>query len=361
MYFFLLMIWFHFTVTVNGNFENNNVLQRRNPGKLSETLEKTLEKLFVVRYGAIKDVNPGVSLRFPPARNNEEAKTRNWQGRIPAVTDTKMIVAWNSLMISGLARAYIVFRKPIYLQLATKAANFILKHQFLNGRFHRLNYAGEATLLAQSEDYAFFMKALLDLHQATLLMVNGHGEMGIGQEKREGEEGKVDWLENAIALQAEFDKYLWSVELDGYFNAASDGSQDLIVRERSYQDNATPSANGIAIANLVRLSLITDNLHYLDLATKALKAFRGIMNQSPQACPSMFSALDWYKNSTLIRTRTTQINTLISEYLPSVMFAEMSNLPDGTVGLVCQGLKCLPAPDNLEKLLQQLQQSQIRG
>ncbi|PAX60004.1 thioredoxin domain-containing protein [Brunnivagina elsteri] len=345
-----------FTVTVNGNFENSNVLQRRNSGKLSETLEKTLEKLFVVRYGAIKDVNsdvnPDVIVTFPPARNNQEAKTRNWQGRIPAVTDTKMIVAWNSLMISGLARAYIVFRKPIYLELATKAANFILKHQFLNGRFHRLNYAGEATVFAQSEDYAFFLKALLDLHQATLLT-------GIVTENREGE--KIDWLENAISLQNEFDKYLWSVELGGYFNAASDGSQDLIVRERSYQDNATPSANGIAIANLVRLSLITDNLHYLDLATKALKAFRGIMNQSPQACPSMFSALDWYKNSTLIRTSTTQINTLISEYLPSVMFAEMSNLPDGTVGLVCQGLKCLPAPDNLEKLLQQLQQSQIRG
>lgn len=344
-----------FTVTVNGNFENNNVLQRRNPGKLSETLEKTLEKLFVARYGAIKDE----ILIFPPARNNQEAKTINWEGRIPAVTDTKMIVAWNSLMISGLARAYIVFREPIYLQLATKAANFILNHQFLNGRFHRLNYAGEATLLAQSEDYAFFIKALLDLHQATLLMVYGHGAMGIGQEKRE--EGKIDWLKNAIALQEEFDKYLWSVELGGYFNAASDKSKDLIVRERSYQDNATPSANGIAIANLVRLSLITDNLHYLDLAEKSLKAFRGIMNQAPQACPSLFSALDWYRNSTLIRTSTTQINALISEYLPSVMFAEMPNLPDGTVGLVCQGLKCLPAPENLEKLLQQVQQSQTRG
>jgi uncharacterized protein len=344
-----------FTVTVNGNFENNNVLQRRHPGKLSETLEKTLQKLFVVRYGLTKDA---IST-FPPAHNNKEAKTINWQGRIPAVTDTKMIVAWNSLMISGLARAYVVFRKPIYLQLATKAANFILNHQFINGRFQRLNYAGEATLLAQSEDYAFFIKALLDLHQATLAR------------KEEGKENLTTsptssysldyWLESAIALQEQFDKYLWSVELGGYFNAASDGSQDLIVRERSYQDNATPSANGIAIANLVRLSLITDNLGYLNLAEKALKAFRDVMNQAPQACPSLFSALDWYRNSTLIRTNIQQINTIISEFLPSVMFAEMANLPEGSVGLVCQGLKCLPAPENLEKLLQQLQQSQTRG
>ncbi len=77
---------------------------------------------------------------FPPARNNQEAKTDNWPGRIPSVTDTKMIVAWNSLMISGLARAAGVFQEPLYLELAARAANFIFDHQFVDGRFHRLNY-----------------------------------------------------------------------------------------------------------------------------------------------------------------------------------------------------------------------------
>jgi len=57
-------------------------------------------------YGAIEALET-----FPPARNNQEAKTHKWPGRIPPVTDTKMIVAWNSLMISGLARAYGVFRQ----------------------------------------------------------------------------------------------------------------------------------------------------------------------------------------------------------------------------------------------------------
>ncbi|MGH7999243.1 MAG: thioredoxin domain-containing protein, partial [Brasilonema sp.] len=106
-----------FTVTPNGNFESQNVLQRRNVGKLSETQERTLAKLFAVRYGA----EPEFVETFPPARNNQEAKTGNWKGRIPAVTDTKMIVAWNSLMISGLARAYAVFQQPEYLELAAKA------------------------------------------------------------------------------------------------------------------------------------------------------------------------------------------------------------------------------------------------
>ncbi|PLZ98592.1 thioredoxin domain-containing protein [Fischerella thermalis CCMEE 5268] len=326
-----------FTVTANGNFESKNVLQRRRSGELSATVETALKKLFVARYGA----TPESLETFPPARNNQEAKSRHWPGRIPAVTDTKMIVAWNSLMISGLARAYAVFREPVYLELATTAADFIVNHQFLDGRFHRLNYENQPTVLAQSEDYAFFIKALLDLQTCS------------------PEQNK--WLERAIALQEEFDEYLWSVELGGYYNTSSDASQDLIVRERSYVDNATPSANGVAIANLVRLALFTDNLRYLDLAEQGLNAFRSVMNSTPQACPSLFTALDWYRNSTLIRTTTEQIHSLMSQYLPSVVFAVASKLPENSVGLVCQGLKCLPAASSLEQMLQQVRQSQVRG
>ncbi|MEH2305510.1 thioredoxin domain-containing protein [Nostoc sp.] len=326
-----------FTVTSNGNFEGRNVLQRRNSGKLSATLETALSKLFIVRYGVSSE-----SLEtFPPARNNQEAKTTNWPGRIPSVTDTKMIVAWNSLMISGLAKAAGVFQEPSYLELAAQAANFILENQFVNGRFQRLNYQGEPTVLAQSEDYAFFIKALLDLQASN------------PEHKR--------WLEKAIAIQDEFNEFLWSVELGGYNNTSSDSSQDLIVRERSYTDNATPSANGIAIANLVRLALLTDNLDYLDLAELGLKAFKSVMHRAPQACPSLFTALDWYRNSTLIRSTTEQINSLIPKFLPASVFAITSDLPEGSVGLVCQGLKCLAPAENVEHLLQQVEKSQNRG
>lgn len=327
-----------FTVTPNGNFEGQNVLQRGNVGQLRTTLEVALGKLFTARYGTPADA----LLTFPPARDNQEAKTTNWLGRIPPVTDTKMIVAWNSLMISGLARAAAAFHEPEYCQIAIEAANFIWEHQFVDGRFHRLNYEGEPTVLAQSEDYALFIKALLDLHQTQ----NPQQSL---------------WLEKAIALQTEFNEFLWSVELGGYFNTASDASQDLIVRERSYADNATPSANGIAIANLVRLALLTDDLHYLDLAESGLKAFDSVMQQAPQACPSLFTALDWYRNCTLIRTSSEQINFLIPKYLPTAVFNVVSNLPADSVGLVCQGLKCLPSAGNIEQLWQQVQQSQTRG
>ncbi len=157
-----------FDITTNGNFEGNIVLQRTRNEELSDSLEQALDKLFTVRYGkSIAQVST-----FSPAKNNHEAKSNNWSGRIPPVTDTKGILAWNSLMISGLARAFAVFRDETHLdlsvnlQLAISAVEFILENQWIEDRLQRLNYDGVATIPAQSEDYAFLIKAILELHNA---------------------------------------------------------------------------------------------------------------------------------------------------------------------------------------------------
>jgi hypothetical protein len=333
-----------FTVTPKGNFEGKNVLQRLHPGKLSDTLEVALGKLFTVRYGTTSEELE----TFPPARNNQEAKTKNWRGRIPPVTDTKMIVAWNSLMISGLARAYGVFKHESYLDLAARAANFILDNQWVDGRFQRLNYEGQAAVMAQSEDYALFIKSLLDLHQASL-------------SRGEGLPLASFWLEKAIKVQEEFDEFLWSVELGGYYNTAGDTSSQLIVRERSYADNATPSANGVAIANLARLALLTEDLSYLDRAEQGLQAFSSVMESAPQACPSLFTALDWYRHCTLVRSSPEKLASLISQYLPACVFALADDLPAASVGLVCQGLSCLSPAQSIDELQEQIRQSQTRA
>lgn len=329
-----------FTVSRSGNFEGKNVLQRRHPGKLTETVETALAKLFAVRYGD----HPDTVKTFPPARNNQEAKNDCWPGRIPAVTDTKMIVAWNSLMISGLARAAAVFGNSEYLELAVKAADFILDNQWIDARFHRLNYDGETAVMAQSEDYALFIKALLDLHQGSLSVV--------------AESDK--WLQKALEVQVEFDEFLWSLELGGYYNTAKDTSSDLLVRERSYIDNATPAANGIAIASLVRLALLGPNLEYLDRAEQGLQAFSSIIQDSPQACPSLLAALDWYQHSTLIRTAPDQISGLISQYYPTAVCQIEADLPEGVIGLVCECLTCKEPAKSQERLLAEIQHSQTR-
>ncbi|MEG4111477.1 MULTISPECIES: thioredoxin domain-containing protein [unclassified Microcoleus] len=337
-----------FTVSRSGNFEGQNVLQRRHPGKLSDTVESALAKLFQVRYGG----NPDTVKTFPPARNNQEAKNDSWPGRIPAVTDTKMIAAWNSLMISGLARAAAVFGNWEYLELAVTTANFILDNQWTDGRFQRLNYDGQSAVTAQSEDYALFVKALLDLHQASLTL-------GKGEEAKQLPNSQF-WLEKAVQVQEEFDEFLWSVELGGYYNTAKDASEDLLVRERSYIDNATPAANGIAIASLVRLALLEQNLEYLDRAQQGLQAFSSIVQDAPQACPSLLSAIDWYQHSTLIRTTPDRISGLISQYYPTAVCQIEADLLEGVIGLVCECLTCKEPAKSQERLLEEILQSQTR-
>ncbi|MGB3535793.1 MAG: thioredoxin domain-containing protein [Microcoleaceae cyanobacterium] len=331
-----------FNITKSGNFEGKIVLQRTNAEAFTSNIETILSKLFAVRYGDF----PDNIVTFEPACDNTEAKTKAWPGRIPAVTDTKMIVAWNSLMISGLARAATVFQQSEYLELASVAADFILNHQWLNERLHRVNYDGEVAVLAQSEDYALFIKALIDLHQASVSLEDSNTQK---------------WWGNAVKVQAEFDEFLWSLEVGGYYNTATDTGADLLMRERSYTDNATPAANGIAIVNLVRLFLLTEDLRYLDKAERGLEAFSSVMQESSQSCPSLFLALDWYRNNTLVKTDAEQINYLISQYLPVAILKNDPTLTAGMMGLVCQGLQCKKPAQNIDEMQQQLITSQTRA
>jgi uncharacterized protein YyaL (SSP411 family) len=219
--------------------------------------------------------------------------------------------------------------------MAAMAAQFILDHQWVEGRFHRLNYDGKPDVLAQSEDYALFIKALLDL-----------------------EDGTGEWLQPAVRVQEEFDEFLWSVELGGYYN--TDARSDLVLRERSFEDNATPSANGIAVSNLVRLFLLTEALSYLDRAEQTLQSFSQAMQQAPQACPSLFAALDWFQNATLIRTNASQCAQLSRQYLPTAVCRVTNDLPAGVTGLICQGLNCQEPARSDVQLQEQLHQSLVR-
>lgn len=320
-----------FTVTAQGNFEGHNVLQRSNSETPSDELNQGLDKLFAIRYGqARKEIDT-----FPPAKNNQEAKTKKWLGRIPPVTDTKAIAAWNGLMISGLAKAYGVFKKQSYLDLAINAVQFILDNQWQGERFQRLNYDGVATVAAQSEDYALLIKALLDLQTAC--------------------PSNTQWLEKAIKIQEEFDELLWSIEIGGYYNNSSDAGKELLVRERSYMDNATPAANGIAIANLVRLALLTDNLEYLDQAQQGLQVFSSVMEKSPTACPTLFTALDWFLHGTSVKTSREHLDQLSSYFLPTTVFRVETDLPNNAIALVCQGSSCLEPATSIEQVLEQIQ------
>jgi uncharacterized protein len=296
-----------FFVTPKGNFEGKIVLQRRKGGLLDTETEKCLAQLFAVR-----------------------------KNRIPPATDTKLVVAWNALVISGLARASEVFDDEEYLDTAAQAAEFILANQWTGEVFYRVNYDGTPAIPAKAEDFALFIKALLDLHRATQA---------------------THWLDGAITLQKAMDEQLGDIESGGYFSAAA--SPDLLIREKEYQDNATPAANGIAAANLVRLFLLTDNPAYLEQSERVLKQFSQLLEQAPRACPSLLAGYDWLTHQTLVRADRERISKLTQGYWPTAQFKAEAVVPPA-VALICQGLQCLQPAKTDSEIEEQLRSSLVR-
>jgi uncharacterized protein len=295
-----------FFVTPKGNFESRIVLQRRKGGLLDTETEKCLAQLFAAR-----------------------------KHRIPPATDTKLVVAWNALVISGLARASEVFDDEEYLDTAAQAAEFILENQWTGEVFYRVNYDGTPAIPAKAEDFALFIKALLDLHRATQA---------------------THWIAGAIALQKAMDEQLGDIETGAYFSASA--SSDLLIREQEYQDNATPAANGIVAANLVRLFLLTDNPTYLEQAERVLKQFSQLLEQAPRACPSLLAGYDWLTHQTLVRTDRERIAQLVQGYWPTAQFKTEAVAP--AVALVCQGLQCLQPASSDAQVEEQLRSSLVR-
>lgn len=315
-----------FTLTTNGNFEGKNVLQRYEGGTLDGDIETLVNRLFKLRYGQ------DCSLPFPLARNNQEAREKTWSGRIPPVTDTKMILAWNALMISGLARIARVWCWDRPFALAKKAADFLLCHQIQGDNVYRLNYAGEVTLPAQGEDYALWIKALLDLHQT---------------------EPQDDfYLSQAMAMQRIFDQHL-GAEDGGYFNS-DPRSPDLLIQERGFADHATPSPNGIALGNLVRLALLTGEASYQKKAEQLQQVFYHALQQHRHSCPSLFTGLAWLWGGTVVKVHPSLWFDLAAEPAPLVVYQITEDLPPGAIALVCVGQRCLEPARSLAMLEEQL-------
>jgi hypothetical protein len=127
-------------------------------------------------------------------------------------------------------------------------------------------------LAAYLEDYAFFVHGLLRLHAAT------------NDEKR---------LRQARELTDRMIADFGDPKEGGFFYTAQD-HESLLARPKDPYDNALPSANAVAILNLLALSRLTGESRYLDQARDALNAFSSAMLQNPVALPTMLIGLEQY-------------------------------------------------------------------
>jgi uncharacterized protein YyaL (SSP411 family) len=188
--------------------------------------------------------------------------------------DDKILVSWNGLMISALARAASVFGDSSYLRAAERSAEFILNKLYdsKTKRLLRRYRDGEARYEANLEDYAFFTMGLLDLYEAAL---------------------DARWLKQAIELTERQNALFYDEKQGGFFDTTGKDER-LLLRTKEDYDGAEPTGNSIATMNLLRLAQMTDNQKWREMADRTLTLFGKRLSDLPEAMPQMLAALDYH-------------------------------------------------------------------
>ncbi|MCC6952640.1 MAG: thioredoxin domain-containing protein [Deltaproteobacteria bacterium] len=189
--------------------------------------------------------------------------------RVRPHRDDKILTAWNALAITALARAASIFDRSDYLDAAKSAASFVLKELVRDGRVLRRYRAGEAKFDGTLEDYAYLIRALLDLYEAT---------------------SDPSYFNRAVDIQSIQDQLFLDERRGAYFFAMA--SPDLIHRRCDFVDSATPSPNGIAAQNLFRLFHLTGNELYRNAADRIVTAALGQVSRYPSAFASILIAMN---------------------------------------------------------------------
>lgn len=252
---------FHYGVEENGNVRSDphGEFRRKNILHIAHSVEETAARF---------DEAPERVVRLLAEARSQLFDKRKERPR-PHLDD-KTITAWNGLMISAFARAHQVLEDRDYLEAARAAANVIRTklHDEQRGVLLRRYRRGAPGIDGYLDDYAFLIRGLLDLYEASF---------------------EVDFLTWAVTLQNQQDEFFRDERAGGYFST-SGHDETVLLRMKDEHDGAEPSANSISALNLLRLGQMTDNKHYRDQADKTMKAFAQQLKRAPHAMPLMVAA-----------------------------------------------------------------------
>ncbi len=234
-----------YDVTDGGNFEGHNILNL-NASRSKPTGDAPLgskrEKLFTEREKRIK-----------PGR------------------DEKVLTAWNGLMLATFADAAAVLGDGAYLEIAERNAAFLLSELRVGDVLQRTWKDGRAKLNGYLEDHANLADGLLQLFVAT---------------------GDVDHFNNAMSLADRMISEFWDEELGGFFFTSHD-HEELVVRNKDFYDNATPSGNSVAADVLLRLAKYTGDERYRTFAIATLRLAGAQIRRFPQGFGRALSAIEF--------------------------------------------------------------------
>ena len=192
----------YFDITEKGNFEDTNI-----PNIIKQKNVKNFDK------NAINTVYEYRKKRVPPD------------------TDKKIITAWNALMLSVYANAYRILRNSEYLKIAENAFNFIQNNLFKNGILYSGLAGGKLGEPGFLDDYAFYIYALICMHQAAL---------------------EDKYLSLALELTEKTIAEFFDNENGGFYFSGKN-NEKLILNPKETYDNAMPSGNSVMAYNLSRL------------------------------------------------------------------------------------------------------------
>ncbi len=244
-----------YDITPSGNWEHQNILNLpktiaqaakllgRDEANLRDELDRSRAELLAVR-----------DRRVPPGK------------------DTKVLVAWNGLMIASMAEGGRILKESRYLDAASRAAGFLLDRMRQDdGRLLHTFKDGRARLDAYLDDYADLIDGLTRLYEAT---------------------GEPRWIESSIELaRVMIEEFLDPT--DGGFFYTGHHHEALIARQKDYSDNATPSGNGMAATALLRLGALTGRKDLTDAGRSALESVHLLLDREPGAAGQSLIALDF--------------------------------------------------------------------
>ena len=252
----------YFGVTPQGNWEGQNILHiRRDITDVADEFSMAIDDVRA-RLGQGRGKLYALRARRP------------WPG-----LDTKVLTAWNGLMLKSFAEAGRDLGRPDYLEVAEQNATFLYTQMRReNGRLYRSWKEGHgAKFNAFLEDYAYLAEGLLALYQSTF------------------EPRWYLWLEELAALiMAHFQD-----TAKGGFYDTSDDHESLILRPKDVQDNATPSGSAAAATALLMLSLISGDRAYWDAALASVSALGDLPAKYPTGFAHWLCAIDFILNDPL--------------------------------------------------------------
>jgi uncharacterized protein YyaL (SSP411 family) len=179
--------------------------------------------------------------------------------------DDKVIASWNGLALAALAEGARRLPSNSLLQAAVELGELLCADPLW-----RTMRDGRAKFPAYLDDYANVAHGLYELHVAT---------------------GELRWLRESRRLALAAVDLFGDPERGGFFFTPSDGEQ-LVARQKSFDDNPTPSGSSMLAFVLLRLARIWGDDELERLAVGALRLVRDLLPRAPSAFGWALCALD---------------------------------------------------------------------